>query len=348
MNVTFIDTDYRWGFHVRVFPSLRATFEIYKRMPYSCFQIFVSNRSFTLPNYDTSDLLETGRLLKERNSYLCIHGNLLYNLCGPIKYKDKPLYKTKLEDTRKCLTRELDLGVGLGAGIVVHPGSWPDKEKGIQTISETITHCLTTKTSKSKALSKAMGISHADFISRRKIILENAAGGGTKLAVTLEEISSMIKLVPKKLHSQVKVCIDTAHAFGAGLYKWGDPKEVKRFYEDFDRVIGLEFLEVFHLNDSRASEQKRYNAYFGSYKDVHEYLGEGYIFGVYSEDLELLPDTTNLEGLKEFFKQAWRRDIPVIGEPPGKTRFGEKGPGPSRDWRFVVNLLSTTDHPLEY
>ena len=54
--------------------------------------------------------------------------------------------------------------------------------------------------------------------------MENAAGEGNKIASTLEEMRDIIEEVPVNLRPQVKVCIDTAHAFGAGLYQWGDPK----------------------------------------------------------------------------------------------------------------------------
>jgi len=343
MSVNFINTDYRWGFHIsKSFPSLLRTFESYQDAPFSCFQIYVSTRGWTLPEYSNIDLLKTRALLEEIHAYLCIHGNLLYNLCGSVKHKDDPRYHFKLRSVRGCLTRELDIGVALGAGVVVHPGSCKNKKQGIQTIAESITHCLTVKTPKGKSLAKDMGLSEKDFCRKRKIILENAAGEGTKLAVTLDEIASIIKQVPKHLHSQVKVCIDTAHAFGAGLYRWGDPKEVRRFYQDFNRVVGLKHLEVFHLNDSRASDKKSRDAPFGSRKDRHEYLGKGYIFGSVTDP----KDTSNLEGLKEFFFQARDRHIPVIGEPPGLDWNGNPGLGCIREWAFGACLLADVKPPL--
>jgi len=338
MAVNLINTDYKWGFHVsKCNPSLLCTFEKHMTLPFSCFQIYISSRSWVLPEYSNIDLLKTRDLLKSTiTTYLCIHGCLLYNLAGSVRPKD-PILSSKLANVRKFLTRELDIGAVLGAGVVVHPGSCKNRDFGIRTIAESVTHCLTVDTDKAKSLAESMGISISEFKKKRKIILENAAGEGTKLAVTLDEIASIIKLVPKELHSQVKVCIDTAHAFGAGLYRWGDPKEVRRFYSDFDRIIGLSYLEVFHLNDSRCSEKKSQDAPFGSKKDRHEYLGQGYIFGF---------KESNLEGLREFFTQARKRAIPIIGEPPGRDRQGNPGGGYLQEWKFGSNLLSVTDVPL--
>ena len=153
----------------------------------------------------------------------------------------------------------------------------------------------------------------------------------------MEDIRDILKEVPDNLRSQVKVCIDTAHGYGAGIYQWGDPSEITKFYKDFDKIVGLEYLEVFHLNDSRRSEKKANNAYFGSKKDRHENLGLGYIF-----------DDSNgvSEGLKEFFLQAYKRKIPIIGEPPSKTDAGDEGPGWLRDWPYVCDLLKDTKYPI--
>lgn len=338
MAVNLINTDHHLGFHIsKCYPSLLRTFKSYLGLPFRCFQIYLSTRSWELPKYSNIDLLQTRKLLQDHQMYLCIHGSYLYNLCGSAKYKKEPRFNFLLRRTQECLTQELDLGVALGAGVVVHPGSCVKKEEGLQTIAESVTHCLTVSTPTSRSLAKDMGISFEEFIKQRKIILENASGGGTKLAVTLEEIASIIQRVPKELHPQIKVCIDTAHSFGAGLYHWGKPKEVEKFYSDFDRVIGLSFLELFHLNDSRKSDKKRLNAFFGSGKDVHEYLGYGYIF-----------EGDGIEGLQKFLLEAHKRKLFVIGEPPQKDRNGNPGRGGLQEWPFIAGILSNTNHPLLY
>ena len=339
-KVVFIDTDYKYGYHISKFPTFLETFKSFEdiQIPFNCFQIYIANsRGFSLAKFELNDLLQTNKFLKEREWYLCIHGSLLYNFCGAIDHKKNSKFDYLIGKYCSGLTRELDVGAGLGAGVVIHPGSCKEKEKGLETIGKCMVYCLTCETPEIKALAKAKKIKVKEALKLRKVILENAAGEGTKLAVTLEEISKILSYIPKHLHDQVKVCIDTAHAFGAGLYKWGDPKEVKRFYSDFEKIIGLEYLEVFHLNDSRRSEKKSQNAPFGSRKDRHENLGLGYIF-----------EGEGNEGLKEFFAQAKKRKIPIIGEPPGKTEDGNEGPRSVRDWDYVVELLKDEEYPLEF
>lgn len=330
--LTFKDTEYKYGFHVNEESTLVKTVrKVINETPYTALQTYLSNQRSTYPSMsstsiDIKDLISAGKLLQEKDLYMCVHGSLRYNLCGSTDYKDDPKYSTKIENTCRGLTLELDMGVCMDIGIVVHIGTCKKKEEGIFTISKVIENVLTRNTAETKRMAKSLGISVDTFKKRRKIILENAAGEKNKIGSTLEDIASILKLVPSEFHPQVKVCIDTAHAFGAGLYHWGKIEDVCQFYDDFDRLIGLDYLEVFHLNDSRKSDEKAHNAFFGSHKDRHENLGLGYIF---SDDEG---------GLKEFFLRARRYHIPIIGEPHKNIGM--------RDWEYVCDLLSTCEWPL--
>ncbi|MBL4653780.1 MAG: TIM barrel protein, partial [Flavobacteriales bacterium] len=152
------------------------------------------------------------------------------------------------------------------------------------------------------------------FKRSRKILLENSAHEGGKRGWNLEELGQMIKGVPSRIRDQVGVCIDTAHAYGAGVYDFGDILDIKKFYEDFDREIGLDHLWLFHLNDSMNSTKKADDALFGSHKDRHQNLGLGYIFGGSREYLEkhsqeggIVWECNRKEALVDFF----HRLIPV-------------------------------------
>ena len=341
--IVFKDTDYKYGFHVAKQSTLTKTIQrVVSIMPFTAFQTCICNpRGKSIPPFDVPDVIKAKKLLEEKELYMCVHGSLVYNLAGSVAHRDDPCFSRKCESTCMALTWELDICAGLGVGVVVHPGSCKKKKKGIVTIGKMIENILTHNSEASKRLARGLGISVNEFKKRRKIILENASGSGSQIASTLEEIRDIIEEVPANLRSQVKVCIDTAHAYGAKLYKGGDPKEIKKFDKEFDRIVGLEYLEVFHLNDSRRSEKKANNAFFGSKKDRHENLGLGYIFG----DLPGGSIDQN-DGLKEFFRQAYKRKIPIIGEPPGKTDAGDEGPGGLRDWYYVCDLLKDTKYPL--
>lgn len=96
------------------------------------------------------------------------------------------------------------------------------------------------------------------------IAIETMAGKGTECGKTFEEIKRIIDLVHDK--TRIGVCLDTCHIFDAGY-------DIVNSYEDvineFDAVIGLEYLKVIHLNDSKNQ--------FGSHKDRHENIGFGNI-----------------------------------------------------------------------
>ncbi len=335
--LTFLDTDYRYGFH---FPKLstleKSVSAVIENTPLQAFQLYIASpRSKAPPKVNIPDILSTRKLLSESDVYMCIHGCLLYNLAGSVNHRKDSHFQSALTKTCEGLLGELDVGAGLGSGIVVHIGACKDKKNGIATISQTINYVLTKTTKTSRDLAKALNISINEFKKSRMIILENAAGEGNKIGATLEEIAQIIDGVDDNLLDQVKVCIDTAHACGAGIYDWGLPSEVKRFYKDFDNLIGLDHLEVFHLNDSRVK--------MGARCDRHENLGLGYLFG----DLEKSPEGDRLDGLKKFLFMAREKRIPIIGEPPAYTKDREPGPGGLRDWEFVRKLLENTRYPLQ-
>jgi endonuclease IV len=186
---------------------------------------------------------------------------------------------------------------------------------------------LTRKTDESEKIAKILGITQADVIKRRKIILENAAGEGRKLCSTLEEINEVIQGVDKKLRGQVSVCIDSQHAYARGLFDWGLKGEIDKFYKEFDKIIGLKYLEVLHFNDSMESDKKASNAPFGGRKDRHQQLSEGYIFGT----------DERMECIVEFMLKAREHKIITIGEPPVSGMD---------DWILVCSLLEDTEYPL--
>lgn len=95
------------------------------------------------------------------------------------------------------------------------------------------------------------------------IALETMAGKGTELGRTFEEIRQIIDGVHNK--AQIGVCLDTCHINDAGY----DVQDVDALLDEFDKVIGLEYLRVVHINDSKNVR--------GAGKDRHENLGFGTI-----------------------------------------------------------------------
>lgn len=321
-TINFVNPDLRVGFHISKLPTLYNTFDRMMPTALSAFQTYISSGRMWQPPKPNIDDIRMTRALLERNSrYACVHGCLLYNLAGATDHRANPNYQRNLNNTCTGLLGELDVATGFNAGVVVHVGSCKDRKRGIFTISRTVSHCLKTVTPSAKMVAKGLEIPIDEYVTSRKIILENAAGEGSKIGSALGEIAEIISMVDEDVRGQVKVCIDTAHIFGAGQYDMGDVDSVHTFFDDFDTTIGLDRLELFHLNDSRVP--------FGSKKDRHENLGLGYIFSPDRDD-----EGDGTEGLRALVDRAERLRIPLVGEPPAKTR--DKTPGPGGFWDYAV------------
>jgi deoxyribonuclease-4 len=95
------------------------------------------------------------------------------------------------------------------------------------------------------------------------------------------------------------VCFDTCHAFAAG-YDFRTPRTYRKLFEEFDKVIGLNRLKLFHVNDSRKD--------IGSRIDRHEHPGVGFI---------------GLEAFSFFLNDPRFAEIPFLLETPkGKNEEG--------------------------
>lgn len=125
-------------------------------------------------------------------------------------------------------------------------------------------------------------------------IIENA--GNNKIGKSLQEIKDIMGAVGS---SRVKVCLDSCHLFSAG-YSLQTKEQLDLFLADFDGLIGLPNLEVWHLNDSRDP--------LDSGRDRHENIGRGTIG---RQEFELIINHPRL------------KHLPFIIETPG---FDKKGP----------------------
>jgi deoxyribonuclease-4 len=123
------------------------------------------------------------------------------------------------------------------------------------------------------------------------VLLETMAGKGTEIGRNFQEIRAIIDKV--QLKDKVGVCFDTCHVWDGGYDIVSDLDGV---LDEFDKVIGIDYLKAVHLNDSK----NRYN----THKDRHEKIGEGHI------GLEAIANVVNNERL---------RDKPFILETPNDS-----------------------------
>jgi deoxyribonuclease-4 len=123
-----------------------------------------------------------------------------------------------------------------------------------------------------------------------KIALEITAGQGTALGSTFAEIAQM--LAGCRQSERLAVCFDTCHALVAG-YEFRTLESYLALLAEFDNVIGLDRLKVFHFNDAEKD--------LGSHIDRHAHIGEGFI---------------GLEPFGYFLNDSHFKDIPFLLETP--------------------------------
>ena len=96
------------------------------------------------------------------------------------------------------------------------------------------------------------------------VLVETTAGSGRALGATFEELARLREAVRPALRSRVGVCADTCHLWAAGYDLVGDYDGVMARFDD---IVGLEWLRLFHLNDSVFGR--------GSRRDRHANIAQG-------------------------------------------------------------------------
>lgn len=97
-----------------------------------------------------------------------------------------------------------------------------------------------------------------------RILLETTAGQGTVLGGRFEELGDVIQGV--KAPERLGVCFDTCHVFAAG-YELRTHEGYEATMHEFDKIVGLQRIAAFHLNDSASGKGER--------ADRHADIGDG-------------------------------------------------------------------------
>ena len=213
----------------------------------NAFALFTRNqRSWVSKPLATDEINSFRSLLAERGfepQYVLPHDSYLINLGSP---DDEILTKS-----RNAFLDEMKRAEQLGLTMLnFHPGSHLNKiseEDCLDQIAREI----------NAALSQTKGVT---------AVIENTAGQGTNLGWRFEHIRRIIDGIDDK--SRVGVCIDTCHTLAAG-YDLSTEMGYQFCFDDFESIIGFQFLRAIHLNDSKKNA--------GSHVDRHETLGNGFL-----------------------------------------------------------------------
>lgn len=215
--------------------------------------------------------LFTTKIAESNISSVFLHGIYLVNLGGQPELLAKSI---------NSLGEHLQAANSIGArGVIFHCGS--HKGVGFDAIFEQAVEAVKTVMDNSP--------------DGTWLIIENSAGMGSHIGASFKEIGSLISAVD---HPDVRVCIDTEHAFAAG-YNLADKDGINIAMEEFDVEIGLDRLVAVHANDAKVE--------FGSGVDRHENIGEGHI---------------GIEGFETIMAHDAFKDVPFLLEVPGPDKKG--------------------------
>ena len=232
------------GFHLSAAGGIHNAIDQAAELGINALQVFLKNSNrWTAPPLSENDI----KAFKEKwamNPGLTItaHTGYLINPAGDGENLEKSIILLNEE-----MNRAQKLGIKF---IVLHPGNHKDKgiEEGIKTIVRTLD-----------------GIFFNDETDV-EILLETTAGQGSSVGHRFEHIRDIIGA--GRYPHRLGVCVDTCHIFAAG-YDITTEQSYKSTMDEFDRIIGIDKLKLFHLNDSKKG--------CGTRVDRHDHIGLGLI-----------------------------------------------------------------------
>jgi len=260
----------RLGFHISISGGFKNVVTRAQERQCETIQIFSRNpRGWKYKSIEPRDIEVFKKKIKEAHiEPVFIHMPYLPNLATD----KKELFKVSVAS----LIEELNRAGLIGAQyVIMHIGSRGGLDEK-QALANVI-----------KGINRAL----AKVKNRKTILLENTAGMGTEIGYRFEEIEEIIKGCNHR--SRIGVVLDTAHAYEAG-YDLRD--HLDEVVDQFDKMVGLNFLKLVHLNDSRTR--------LGSRVDRHWHIGKGEI---------------GLEGFQRIVNQKDLKELPGILETPRKN-----------------------------
>jgi deoxyribonuclease-4 len=242
----------RLGAHLPIAPGPLHAIDRAQAIGASALQVFADNPTAWRRRSEPSPQLEAFRERSREHDVrpISIHASYLVNLPGPDAVtfdRSVTMLASELAGAADFAARYVNVHIGS------HRGSGLDV--GIARLVDGIAAVL--------ARSRDGG-------TGATLVLENSAGGGGGIGTSLDELAAIASSLDAHGidRGAVAFCLDTAHAWGAGI-DVGDPAAIDAFVSGFDERIGLDRLVLVHLNDTRSG--------LGSRTDRHEHLGAGRI-----------------------------------------------------------------------
>jgi len=266
------------GAHMSIEGGLHMAFDRIRHVEGKSLQIFSKNqRQWRVPALTSSEI---ELFIKKREQWgkgpVAAHDSYLINLANP----DEPKANRAVGAFAEEIRRSDQLAISY---LVMHPGSHvgSGKDKGLLQLTANLDRAFV----------------EAGNAKSVMVLLETTAGQGTGLGANFEEIAYVMD--NSAYSKRLGVCFDTCHAFAAG-YDIRSAAEYEKTFTAFDKIIGLDRLKFFHLNDSKKG--------LGSRVDRHEHIGKGEI---------------GLEGFRLLMNDPRFAEHPMVLETPKEKDLKE-------------------------
>jgi len=269
----------RYGFHVSIAGGLHKAIDEAELRKCETFQIFSRNpQGWRFKELAPEDVAEFRAGVARLDIVpVVVHMPYLANIGAP----SKTLYKKSVESVAVDLARCAQIGAQY---LVMHMGrSKASSEKDL-------------------VCRMAKGIDSAYALARRKaraaelprLLLENTAS----MPADFRPLRAVIRAVKKT--SPIGVVLDTAHLFEAGR-ELRTKAGLDQTLRDFDVQVGLQWLYLLHLNDSKTD--------IGSHFDRHWHIGRGKIGKVGFRLIVNHPLLRHLPGVMETPRLGVKEDL---------------------------------------
>jgi deoxyribonuclease IV len=236
----------KFGAHMSIAGGLHNAFGHGQRAGCDVIQIFSKNQQQWRAKPLAEQEVAQFRAEQERSGIpaALVHDSYLINLASP----DDALWRKSADAFREELERCSALGIPY---LVTHPGAHvgSGEDAGIARVSEALNRLF--------AEGAGQGVT---------VLLETTAGQGSCLGHRFEHLARLVE--SSSAPERLGVCVDTCHIFAAG-YDFRTPETYTATFAELERLVGLERVRAFHLNDSLKG--------FGSRVDRHAGIGEGEI-----------------------------------------------------------------------
>lgn len=251
------------GLHLRLTDTLHALAQKAIDLRMSVFQCFLLHQQTQKLIAPTAAHIRSFALLAEQFEQLFVHASYWTNLAS-IK-----------NISMRAIEREMALSKRLGfTHMVVHPGT----AKGAQSKQEGIDALV-------RRLNRLMK-DEEDI----QLVLENTAHGKMAIGSDIADFHAILQKLDRP--DRVSFCIDTVHAHVYG-YPLETADEQEQFFDQLDRMIGVERIALLHLNNTHQE--------CGSLLDRHAMLDQGVL---------------SLDALRRFSMHPHMANVPIIMELP--------------------------------